>query len=147
MNRPRLVSALSVLLLALASFLLSLVGHATQPDQPKKEPKVVAGKAEMLKVVPKKFATFLNFDASKNMVTLHLEGDKDYTRWPVKADAEFKVMGWWGRPGQFQQGDRVWAWFTVDRAKKPKGILMLADEISESIRAACPTTSPPRWAR
>ena len=88
--------------------------------------KVVAGKAEVLKAVPKKFATFLKVDAN-DKVTLRLEGEDKDTTWSVKPDAEIKVMGWWGRLDQIQQGDRVWVWFTLNRNKKPKSILMLAD--------------------
>src|SRR5262249_33440833 len=46
-------------------------------------------------------------------------------------DAEVKVAGWWGRLDQLTLGDRVWAWFKTNRAKKTVAILMLADELSE----------------
>src|SRR5581483_7463768 len=42
-----------------------------------------------------------------------------------------KVGGWWGRPEQFQPGDRVWAWLKLDRKKNPVSVVMLADELSE----------------
>src|SRR5207244_13174734 len=50
--------------------------------------------------------------------------------WDLAPDAEIKVNGWWGRSEQFTVGDRVWAWFNIDR-QKPTTIAMLADELSE----------------
>jgi hypothetical protein len=102
-------------------------------DKKKAEDKVreVAGSAEVLNAVPKKFATLQAVDAAHRKVTLLIEGEKEATAWPVVDDAEIKVHGWWGRLDQFQLGDRVWAWFKLDRKKKPVGILMLADELSQ----------------
>src|SRR5207302_141328 len=57
--------------------------------------------------------------------------DKETKTWPVTADAELKVKGWWGRLEQFEPQRRVWAWFQTDRAKKPVAVFMLADELSE----------------
>src|SRR5207249_3381559 len=51
--------------------------------------------------------------------------------WPLTDDAEVRVHGWWGRLAQFQAGDRVWAWFKLDRRKQPVAVMMLADELSE----------------
>lgn len=91
----------------------------------------IAGSAEFLVNVPKKFATVKSVDLTKRTVNLHIDGDAEATVWPMTPDAEFKVRGWWGRLEQIQPGQRVWAWFHVDRAKKPRSIFMLADEPSE----------------
>jgi hypothetical protein len=117
------------MIVIVGSLALAFAGHATQPEPPKKD-KIIAGKAEVLKLVPKKFGTFVGLDAA-GKITLQLDGDKEQTTWLAKADAEFKVAGWWGRAEQFHKGDKVWVWFAIDRNKKPKTILMLADELSE----------------
>jgi hypothetical protein len=108
-------------------------------EAPKKAPnskaddaiKEVAGAAEFLKSVPKKFAKFEGFDSKSGRVKLHIEDDKAATEWPVEPDAEIKFMGWWGRLEQIPHGYRVWVWFKTDRQRKPASVLMLADEISE----------------
>ncbi len=99
------------------------------PKQDKDKPP--AGKAEMLRQMPKKYAAFVSADADKLQVTLHVEGEKEPKTWPINPDAEIKVHGWWGRLNQFQKGQRLWVWFAVDRKRQPKSILMLADEISQ----------------
>jgi Protein of unknown function (DUF3179) len=91
----------------------------------------IAGTAEFLRNVPKKFATVKSIDAGKHAVTLQIDGDKEPTSWTIAPDAEFKISGWWGRLEQFAPDQRVWAWFSVDRAKKPRAIFMLSDEASE----------------
>ena len=91
----------------------------------------VAGTAEFLRSVPKHFATLLAVDVSGRRVTLLIEGEKLPKVWPIAADAEIKISGWWGRLDQFTVGDRVWAWFQTDRKKQAIAIAMLADEPSE----------------
>lgn len=93
--------------------------------------KMIAGTSELLREVPKKFASYLGMDGKSGKVRLHLEGDKEPTAWDLKPDAEIKLLGFWGRLEQLRPGERVWVWFDIDRAKKPRAILMLADEISE----------------
>jgi hypothetical protein len=93
--------------------------------------KEVAGSAEFLRAVPKKFAVLTGADVHKRTVTLRIDGDKADTTWPLTAEAEIKVRGWWGRLAQLEKMSRVWAWFHVDRARKPKAIFMLADAGSE----------------
>ena len=95
--------------------------------------KEIAGSAEFLRGVPKKFGTLRGVDAGKRQVTVLFEGDKDSTTWTLTPDAEIKVWGWWGRLDDLSSGveERVWAWFKVDRAKKPVAIFMLADDLSE----------------
>lgn len=100
----------------------------TQGEEEK--PKQVSGKADVLRHVKKKFATFLGTGETKE-IRLLIEGEDEESAWQPQADAEFKVDGWWGRPEQFQAGDRVWVWFSVDRDKKPVSILLIADEVSE----------------
>jgi hypothetical protein len=95
---------------------------------PKAAIKEVAGTAEFLRNTPKHFATFKGFDPKPRTVTLLIDGEKVPKAWPLLADAEVKVHGWWGRPIQFKDGARVWAWFACDRAKNPRAVLMLCDE-------------------
>jgi hypothetical protein len=111
-------------------------GHAGH--KPAKEPHAKeaahqhpAGKAEVLRQLPKKFARFVDGDPIKLEVTLHVEGEKSPTTWKLVPDAELKRHGWWARIEQFRRGQRVWVWFDLDRKKQPTGVLMLADEISE----------------
>jgi hypothetical protein len=120
----------------LIAALLFVAGHSSAGEKPaqkssKPEIKMAAGKADVLRVVPKKFAAFVEHDPAKAIVTLRFEGEKEPQVWPVITGADIRVRGWWGRLEQFQKGDRVWVWLGVDRQKKPRGILMLADEISE----------------
>ncbi len=93
--------------------------------------KEIAGSSEFLRNVPKKFGNVKTVDFAQHSLVLQLDGDKDATTWPITPDAEFKVNGWWGRLEQFQPGQRVWAWFSVDRAKKARAIFMVSDEASE----------------
>jgi hypothetical protein len=90
-----------------------------------------AGRAELLRQLPKKFARFVASDPAKSQVTLHVEGEPAAKAWPLTPEAEIKRHAWWGRLEQFQPGERVWVWFDLDRKKQPTGVLMLADEISE----------------
>jgi hypothetical protein len=93
--------------------------------------KEIAGTAEFLRSVPKRFALLEACDSAHGRVTLRVEGEKQPRDWPVVPDAEIKVAGWWGRLDQFRPGDRVWAWFKTDRAKQSVAVSMLADELSE----------------
>src|SRR5437762_2478225 len=118
---PRTLSLLLPLALALP---------LAAADPADKTPSVAPGD-EFLRHVPKRFATLQSIDASRRRVTLHIEGEPEPKTWDLAPDAEIKVCGWWGRPEQFTIGDRVWAWFNIDRQKKPTTIAMLADELSE----------------
>ena len=100
----------------------------------------VHGKADVLRDVPKRFATYLGFDPSTRQVKLHLEEEPEPSNWTVLPDAEIKVQGWWGRLDQLHLGDRVWVWFAIDRRKTSTGILLLADEISEQDLHNVPST-------
>jgi hypothetical protein len=91
----------------------------------------VAGTSEFLRSVPKRFALLESCDPATRQVRLHVPGEKEAQAWPVVPDAEVKVAGWWGRLEQFHPGERVWAWFKLDRAKQPVAVSMLADELSE----------------
>ncbi|MBI3408553.1 MAG: DUF3179 domain-containing protein [Planctomycetes bacterium] len=94
--------------------------------------KEIAGTAEFLKAIPKKFGVLQEVDSGRSALKLLIDGDKEPTSWLLTPDAEVKVQGWWGRLEQLQPGDRVWAWFKLDRKKQPSGIFMLADEISQT---------------
>lgn len=105
---------------------------AKEKEKKKKDrPIVVAGKSEVLRAMPKRFARLVAVDPVRRRVTLLIEGENLAKAWDVQPDAEIKVNGWWGRLDQLQVNDRVWAWFDVDRAKQPRGVRMLADELSE----------------
>lgn len=109
--------------------------HGQKPakDDKKLDDKVreISGSAEVLRFVPKKFATLQAVDAAQRRVKLLIEGEAAPKEWPLTEDAELKVHGWWGRLDQYQPGDRVWVWFKLDRKKQPVSVLMLADEMSE----------------
>lgn len=101
-------------------------------DKPLNEKvKEIAGTAEFLRSVPKHFAALQAVDVPRRRVTLLVEGESLAKVWPLVADAEIKVAGWWGRLDQLRPGDRVWVWFKTDRAKHPVAVSMLADELSE----------------
>jgi hypothetical protein len=93
--------------------------------------KEVAGTAEFLRGVPKRFATLKAVDTKKRRVTLLIEGESLAKEWSLVPDAEIKLAGWWGRLEQFTVGDRVWVWFKTDRKRQPVAVAMLADEITE----------------
>ena len=93
--------------------------------------KVISGASEYLRSIPKRFATLRGVDVGGHRVSLLIEGESLAKVWPVTPDAEIKVNGWWGRLDQLRVGDRVWAWFAVDRRKQPMSVCMLADELSE----------------
>jgi hypothetical protein len=93
--------------------------------------KEVAGTAEFLRNIPKKFGVLQDADVEQRRVTILFDGDKAPTDWQITPDAELKVRGWWGRLEQFPKGERVWAWFTINRSKQPRSIFMLADSASE----------------
>jgi hypothetical protein len=126
-------------LVSLAIFLVpvSLLAVAPPAERPgdktrriEKKIREVAGSAEYLRSVPKRFATLKTVDARRRRVTLLIEGESLAKVWPMLADAEVKVAGWWGRLEQFTPGDRVWVWFRTDRKNQPVSIAMLADELS-----------------
>jgi hypothetical protein len=96
-----------------------------------KKVKEIAGVAEFLRSVPKHYAQLQSVDVEHRRVTLLVEGDKFAKTWELAADAEVKVLGWWGRIDQLPIGGRVWVWFQTDRQKRATGVLMICDEISE----------------
>jgi hypothetical protein len=106
---------------------------ATEPQSKKAAEKIkeVAGSAEFLRSVPKRFATLKAIYPAEHRVTLLIEGEELPKVWPVVPDAELKVAGWWGRLDQLRKGDRVWAWFKTDRHDQAIALSMLADELSE----------------
>lgn len=104
---------------------------ADDPKPLKDKFKEVAGSAEFLRSVPKRFAILKAVDAANRRVTLLIEGESLPKVWPVIPDAEIKVAGWWGRLEQFTVGDRVWIWFKTDRARQAIAVSMLCDELSQ----------------
>ena len=122
------------------ALILSCPALAVEPDDKQAADKKIndnvkeiAGTAEFLRTVPKHFATLKAVDVAGHSVTLLIEGETLPKVWPLTADAETKILGWWGRLNQLVVGDRVWAWFKTDRSKQPVAISMLADEISEQL--------------
>jgi hypothetical protein len=93
--------------------------------------KMIAGTAEFLRAIPKRFATIKAIAADRHEVTMLIEGEADAKTWTIEPDAEIRRFGWWGRLEQFQVGERVWAWFKIDRRKEPLAIAMLCDEPTE----------------
>src|SRR6516164_5649419 len=109
-------------LCATAIFLLAVspVQAADKDAKPANDKiKEVAGTAEFLRGVPKRFATLKAVDAKHRRVTLLIEGESLAKVWTVIPDAEIKIVGWWGRLDQFTPGDRVWVWFKTDRKRQP----------------------------
>ena len=96
--------------------------HEQAPADPNKTAKEVAGKSEFLRLLPKPFAVLRAVDPQRRTVTLLLDGDKEAKVWPVEADAEIKVAGWWGRLEQLRPGQRVWVWLKLDRKKTPVSV-------------------------
>lgn len=123
-------------LLALAALLATHADAAGPPakaDDKKADASLreVAGNAEFLRSLPKRFGTLVRIDAKGHRVTVRFDGDNADSEWAVLADAEIKVDGWWGRIDQLVPGERVWAWLKTDRKNKPVAIAMLADDISQ----------------
>jgi hypothetical protein len=104
---------------------------AEEPKQAAEKIKEVAGSAEFLRSVPKRFATLKAVAPAEQRVTLLIEGEDLAKVWPLVPDAELKIAGWWGRLDQFSTGHRVWVWFKTDRRQQPVAISMIADELSE----------------
>jgi hypothetical protein len=114
-----------------ATSVLSEKPEAKKPD-PEDELSEAAGSAELLRLLPKPFATLKAYDAKARTVTLQIEGEKLAKVWPLEPDAEVKVAGYWGRIEQFQPNQRVWVWLKLNREKNPTSVVMLADERSEA---------------
>jgi hypothetical protein len=116
---------------AVLALLPLLAAEPAKDKPPAAKMKEVAGSAEFLRSVPKHFATLRAVDPARRQVTLLIEGETLPKVWPLAADAEIEVSGWWGRLDQFTVGDRVWVWFQTDRKKQAVAVAMLADELSE----------------
>src|SRR5207302_2042270 len=95
--------------------------HSSERDLRQKT-KEIAGTAEFLRLLPKPFATISGVDTVNRTATLMMDGEKTPRTWPIEADAEIKVAGWWGRLEQFQPGQRVWVWLKLDRKKNPSSV-------------------------
>jgi hypothetical protein len=108
-----------------------LPAAAPDPKPAADKVKEVAGTAEFLRSVPKRFATLTGVDPARHRVTLLIDGEGLPKEWALNPEAEVKYAGWWGRLDQFTPGDRVWVWFETNRNKQPVAVSMLADELSE----------------
>jgi len=102
--------------------------HDKAPDDKIRE---LAGTAEFLRSVPKKYARVQAVDAPKRTITLLADGDKEAQTWPLTVEGEVRIHGWWGRLDQLSKDQRVWVWFKLDRQKKPVSLFLIADEWSE----------------
>src|SRR5260370_34476491 len=76
--------------------------------KPEEKMREVAGSAEFLRSVPKHFATLKGMDRTRRRITLLMEGETQAREWPLVADAELKIQGWWGRLHPVTLGDPVW---------------------------------------
>src|SRR5262245_48347116 len=91
-------------------------------DAPKKKPQkdqMPAGRAELLRPIPKKFGELKSMDEAKRQVVIHFDGDKEPTTWTVNPDAEIKQFTWWTRLEHIYTPERVWVWLDIDRQRKP----------------------------
>jgi len=104
--------------------------------------KMIAGKSEFLRLLPKPFGVIQAVDAKAHTVTLLLDGDKLAKVWAVEPDAEVKIAGWWGRLEQLKAGDKVWVWLKLDRNKNPISVAMIADELSAADIRLDPLAKP-----
>lgn len=84
-----------------------------------------------LDIGSRRFAVVKAIDVRRQRVTLRSDGETEPREWTLKSDAEVWRDGWWGRLGQFKEGERVWIWFDTDGAKRPTTISLLADETSQ----------------
>jgi hypothetical protein len=104
--------------------------------------KMLAGKSEFLRLLPKPFGVVKAVDAKARTVSLLLDGDKVAKVWSVEPDAEVKIAGWWGRLEQLKTDDKVWVWLKLDRNKNPISVAMIADEASSAEIHLDPSTKP-----
>jgi hypothetical protein len=93
--------------------------------------KMISGKSEFLRVLPKPFGVVKAIDTKAGTVSLLFDGEKVAKLWPVEPDAELRVGGWWGRLEQFHKDQRVWVWLKLNRDRQPVAVAMMADELSE----------------
>jgi hypothetical protein len=107
------------------------VADEPEPKKVAEKIKEVAGSAEFLRSVPKRFATLKAVAPAEHRATLLIEGEDLPKIWPLVSDAELKIAGWWGRLDELRAGDRVWVWFKTDRHQQAVAISMIADELSE----------------
>jgi hypothetical protein len=112
-------------------FLCRALADDAVPKKAADKIKEVAGSAEFLRSVPKRFATLKAVSPAEQRVTLLIDKEDLPKVWPLTADAELKIAGWWGRLDQFHAGERAWVWFKTDRQQQPVAISMIADELSE----------------
>jgi hypothetical protein len=121
-------------LLAGAAVLLPAAAPPARPRDDKKIEKTireVAGTAEFLRSLPKRFGTLVSVDVPRRTVRIRFDGDKNDYEWLLTEDAEIKIDGWWGRLDQLAPGERVWAWLKTNRKNEPVAIAMLADDTSQ----------------
>ncbi|HVJ79796.1 MAG TPA: DUF3179 domain-containing (seleno)protein [Planctomycetia bacterium] len=107
------------------------VAAADRAKAVRKQAREIAGTAEFLRAVPKRWAKLQSWRPQTREVVLLVEGETLAKSWPLVPEAECKVAGWWGRPEDFPAGARVWAWFSLNRQKQPAAVAMIADEQSE----------------
>jgi hypothetical protein len=91
----------------------------------------IAGPLGNLDVTVRHFGILKAVDAEQRRITLLVDGESEPKEWSLSPGAELRCAGCWSRLDQFQIGDRVWAWFEIDREKHPVAVTLLADEISE----------------
>src|SRR5437764_15193835 len=96
----RLSYLLRIMLLLLPSIFLCPVLAADEPQAKKAADKIkeVAGSAELLRSVPKRFAILKAIALGEQRVTLLIKGQALPKLWTLVSDGEIKVAAWSGRP-------------------------------------------------
>ena len=89
--KPSLV-ALTIALLAAPAFAAAPPAGKRSARQVEKTIREVAGSAEFLRSLPKRFGQFVSFDATRRQVVLHFDGDKAPTSYPLTDDAEITYL-------------------------------------------------------
>ena len=85
-----------------AEYPKTTIYDAPQTGSLTEKPKMIAGTAEFLRAVPKRFATVQAIILIGMQITLLTDGESDAKTWTIEPDAEIKRFGWWGRLEQFR---------------------------------------------
>ena len=92
---------------------------------------MIAGTAEFLRAVPKRFATVQAILPDRHDYPA-ADGGTDVKTWTIEPDAEIKCFGWWGRPGAFpRSGIESGSGSKLIEGKQPLAISMMCDEPTE----------------
>jgi hypothetical protein len=98
-------------------------------DKPKPDP-IAKERTSLLRHSLKPHAAFLGIDKVGGEALLRME-DGTTRAWPIDPGAEIRIRGFWGAVEDLTEGERVWVWARTDRDGKVRGVIMIADELSE----------------